>query len=73
MESNKSSKDLIDKLLDKGSVVIHLILNPDWKERDQHEIMFHMEAEDEDLPEYDKTSIPCMWIECTCGLMIENL
>ena len=73
MDSNNSSKNLISQLPDKESILIHQILNPDWKERDQHEMMFYIEWEDEDMPENDKTSIPCMWIECACGLIIGNL
>ena len=67
------SKDLTSQLPDKGSlgtsntakplttsvrlIVIEKILNPDWKEHDQHEMVFHMEAISDLACEEDKDPI----------------
>ena len=88
-QSKIGLKDLTSQLFDKGSlgtsntakplttsvrlIVIEKILNPDWKEHDQHIMVFYMEAEDDDLAECDESTISAMWIECDCGLLIGNL
>ena len=54
-------------------MVIKKIVNPGWEELEQHKIVLYIEAEDPDIPRLDVNTIPPMWIECDCGLLIGNL